>query len=220
MFEKNLTLKIKVRHIVIIAAVLLAAILVFFITAPYLADMAARWLTVRNDLEKCDIIFVHGGSEKRRVPFALNLYEQGYGGRFVIAMAKPDRWEEETLERYGVKTYPEILVEAMLKTEGIDTSSTVVFRDSVSTLDEMKKLREYYDSCNFKSALIITDPIHSRRSMFCARKYFRDTDVKLVSWPLPLEGFKDKFSDMEDYWNYTIDELLRNLYYGMGLRKV
>jgi hypothetical protein len=56
--------------------------------------------------------------------------------------------------------------------------------------------------------------------MFCARKYFKDIDVKLVSWPLPLEGFKEKFSDREDYWNYTIDELLRNLYYGMGLRKV
>ncbi|MHC9543705.1 MAG: YdcF family protein [Vulcanimicrobiota bacterium] len=220
MLEKSFTLKIKVRHIVILAAALLAVILAFFIIAPSAADMTASWLTVRNNLEKCDVIFVHGGSEKRRVPFALNLYKQGYGGRFVTSIAKPDRWEEEAWEKYGVKTYPEILIEAMLKTERIDAASIVILRDSLSTLDDMKRLREYHDSNKFTSVLIITDPVHSRRSMFCAHKFFKDTDVKLISWPLPLEGFKEKFSDREDYWNYTIDELLRNLYYGMGLRKI
>jgi hypothetical protein len=69
------------------------------------------------------------------------------------------------------------------------------------------------------SALIVTDPLHSRRSMLCVHRLFKGTSARIIPYLLPLEGFKEKFSEVEDYWTFTIEELLRYSYYWMGFRK-
>jgi uncharacterized SAM-binding protein YcdF (DUF218 family) len=213
------TLRIKKIYVLVAAALILAFALLLMLLRPSIVNVLAGWLTVRGSLEKCDVIFVLGGREERRVPFAAGLFKQGYGSRLILTLGKQDGWVEEADAKYGVKCYPESLMEGLIKTERLPKSSIVFLRGSLSTLDDMKKLRDYYEKNKFSSALIVTDPIHSRRSMLCARWLFKGTGVRLVSWPLPLEGFPDKFSDREDYWNYVIEEYLRYAYYRLGFRR-
>jgi uncharacterized SAM-binding protein YcdF (DUF218 family) len=214
-----LTLKIRKRYVLILAGFIVAFIVFLAFLRPSIVGHIARWLTVRDNLEKCDAIFVLGGREERRIPFAMSLYKQGYGDRLILTLGKQDRWTEEAEAHYGVKCYPESLVEGLLRSERVDASTIVFLRGSLSTLDDIRKLRAYYDSHRFHSVLIVTDPIHSRRSMLCARWLFKNTGVKLISYPLPLEGFAEKFSDIEDYWNYIVEECLRYAYYRLGFRK-
>ena len=168
---------------------------------------------------KCDVIFVLGGQAARRVPYGVYLFKERYGDKLLITIGREDQWVCDATKKYGVKTYTQVLADAVMRKENVDMTKCVYLEDSLSTLSDAKKLREYFNRNKFKSAMVVTDPIHSRRSMLCIYWCFKDTGVRFLSCPIELKGFSDRFADYDDYINYVIEEFLRYTYYVLWLKK-
>lgn len=200
-----------------VAFVLVVAVLV--ILKPFYINMIAQFLTLSEKKIKSEIIFVMGGQAARRVPEGISLFKADLADKLIIAIGREDSWITDAEKLYGIKNYTQILTDTVLKAEGVTDSKCIFLRDSLSTLDDVRKLRNYYDCNRFKSAIVVTDPIHSRRTMLCIHWCFKDTDVIFHSCPIELKGFREKFADNDDYINYVIDEFLRFIYYSSGLKK-
>ncbi|MHC9542283.1 MAG: YdcF family protein [Vulcanimicrobiota bacterium] len=214
-----ITLRLKKRTLLTIGVTLLILASCLFLLKPFVVDWLAQWLTISDPLVKCDIIFVLGGKAERRIPYAISLYKEDYGKKLVLTMGKQDDWVIEALERYGVEPIDYTLAKAIVKTEHIRTDEMILLKESYSTLDDAKKLRAYYDREKFNSALVVTDPLHSRRALLCLRWCFAGTEVSFLSHPVPLKGFAERFTHHDDYVNYVIEETLRLSYYSIGLKK-
>jgi uncharacterized SAM-binding protein YcdF (DUF218 family) len=213
-----ITLHLRKKTLLSAGVILLVLISGLFLLKPFIIDWLARWLTVSEPARKCDIIFVLGGKAERRIPYAISLYREGYGKKLVLTMGKQDSWVIEAMERYGVEPIDCTVTKAILRTEKIAESEYVLLKESYSTLDDARKLRSYFDNEKFNSALVVTDPLHSRRSMLCLKWCFKGTGVDFCSHPIPLEGFAAGFTHYDDYVNYVSEETLRLLYYSTGLK--
>ena len=182
-----ITLRLKKRTLLTTGVTLLILVSCLFLLKPFVVDWLAQWLTISDPLVKCDIIFVLGGKAERRIPYAISLYKEDYGKKLVLTMGKQDDWVIEALERYGVEPIDYTLAKAIVKTEHIRTDEMILLKESYSTLDDAKKLRAYYDREKFNSALVVTDPLHSRRALLCLRWCFTGTDVSFCSHPVPTQ---------------------------------
>lgn len=219
MLEGHWTIKIpKKKMVYFFVSIFLAGIFTMIIL-PYGIDSIASWLTVSDNLTKSDIIFVLGGEGYRRVPFAMELYKKGYGKKVIITIGRQDSKRIETEKKYGIKPYDENMVNTILEREDIDSSYVILLKDSLSTRDDTVKLRDYYEKEKFSSAIVVTDPVHSRRSLMCLKLKFKDTDVKFISYPLPLETYQTYFADRDDYVNFIGSEFLRYIYYFIGFKR-
>ncbi|MDQ7821457.1 MAG: YdcF family protein [Candidatus Eremiobacteraeota bacterium] len=213
------TIRIHRKKALIAAGVFLALVCLLFFTRHLLVGWLAGWLTVQDGAQACDIVFVHGGKAERRVPYGAELFKKGYGKKIVITIGRDDQWVTDFSREYGIDKFDVMVVKAILKNRDIPPSSSVLLMDSLSTRDDARKLREYYDRTPFRDALVVTDSIHSRRSMLCLHRAFKGTGVKFYSHPLVLEEQLGKFSDSDDYVNYVIEEELRLLFYTFGFKK-
>ncbi|GEM_PF-1980475 len=211
--------RLRKRTLLVIGIALLILMSCLFLLKPFVVDWLAQWLTISENPRKCDIIFVLGGKAERRIPYAISLFKEGYGKKLVLTLGRQDKWVIEAQERYGVESFDFALVKAIVKTERLGPDVIVLLKDSYSTLDDAKKLRAYYDREKFNSALVVTDPIHCRRTLLCIRWCFRGIDVDFCSYPVPLKGFAERFTHHDDYVNYVFEETLRLMYYSMGLKK-
>ncbi len=106
---------------------------------------------------KSDIIVSLGGGDGRRIHKALQLYKQGYAlknkflytGREIVNPALPTRFSKSKfLLQHGLKQNNIVYVP-----RGV----------IVNTAEELFFVRDYMISHGYKSALIISSPVHTRR---------------------------------------------------------
>jgi uncharacterized SAM-binding protein YcdF (DUF218 family) len=102
-----------------------------------------KWLDVTQKPVKSDLVVCLGGGTLDRVKKSIELFEKGYANKFLLL---GESWYNQP---YIKKNYPNLVVK-------VDESSK-------NTKEEITFLIDYMKTHKYKSAIIVTDPPHSRR---------------------------------------------------------
>lgn len=176
-------------------------------------NILVKGLTVSNPAESADVIVVMGGSLERRVPFGIDCYKRGMAKKIIFISGRDNQWKRNSREKYGTPLLDEENIAIIAKKSGLSDKDFEILKDSLSTFDDAKKVAKYYNEHPFKSAIIITDSLHSRRTMSYINMAFKDYKVKFYSNPIFIENETSFFIERHDYFIYIANEYLKYIYH-------
>jgi uncharacterized SAM-binding protein YcdF (DUF218 family) len=159
------------------AVLLLLAIFVYALRAQILTGTAG-FLVVDDPLQPADIIFVLNGDYNTRPFRASELYEQGLAPIIVIA-----RSEMLPAEKLGLTPNDTEVSIGVMKKLGVPPERIIVLSVEggvTSTFDEAIALRQYIESHNIHSLILLTSAFHTRRAKWIF-------DRELAGLPITLE---------------------------------
>jgi uncharacterized SAM-binding protein YcdF (DUF218 family) len=197
-----------------IFAALIGYTLISYYHAPIL-KYVGNYLLVEHSLKKADIIVCLMGSSIERGLGTAELYRMGMAPRVFIGREELPQGIQVLRER-GVH-YPESreLLAAMLEGLGIPRSA-FVFSDSsaAGTIGEARAVRESVLEKGYRSLIIVTSPIHTRRALLTFEKVFEKDDVRILVTPTPYSGFRpDDWWKTRSYVREVIIEYQKLIYY-------
>ena len=176
----------------------LFAIIYIFLSyyhAPILTRLG-RYLIVEHPPQKSDLIICLAGENVDRGLAVVDAYKKGLAPRiFMVREEPPDGYE--LLKERGVN-YPENVDLMIMLLEGLGVPKSAFLasdRYVKSTFEEAKLVRDFVNSGGYRSLILITSPIHSRRAWLSFRKVFDKTDVRILVLTSPYSEFKP-----EDWW--------------------
>lgn len=203
---------IKVKHVIVIfifLSLVSIAGIIFLLKAPDL-------LVVKSNLAKSDVIFVLGGRVEERLPIAIELIKNGWAEKIIIPVAKLSTAKLKFYKTYGDKFREENIILDTIEKESISKAKVIILRDSKSTLEDIIKLCEEHNRNPFRSAIIITEPIHTRRVMLFAGRIFKGKDVKFsVYYPNEYKNYSIIYTEKKDYLLDALNEYLKIIFYLM-----
>ena len=174
-----------------IVLVLLIA-LAYAFRSQILTDIADL-LVVNDPLQPADIIFVLNGDYNTRPFRASELYEQGLAPVIVIA-----RSEMLPAEELGLAPNDTDVSIGVMKALGVPPEKIVVLPvegGTTSTFDEAIALRQYIESHNVHSLILLTSAFHTRRAKWIFDRELSGLPVRLEVAAVPHYGF-----DESDWW--------------------
>ena len=146
---------------------------VLFIMLPSLLLNYGKWIDATEKPAKSDIIVCLGGGTYQRVIKSKELLDAGYTKKNLVLLVGEAGYND----RYVRKNFPDL--------------PTVVDERPKSTAEEISFIKQYMKKHNYTSALIVTDPTHSRR-------------VRLLCSLIPSGDAMQKFdivSSGVEWWN-------------------
>jgi uncharacterized SAM-binding protein YcdF (DUF218 family) len=196
---------------------LILAALLLFAGALYLARErvlvgAARFLTVRDALEPCDVILVLSGGVNDRPELAAKLYARGLAPSILLI-----RKELSPIEARGLVPEEVILARRLLLAEGVPAAAIGELgteRRATSTFDEARLFRRYAREHGVRSVIVVTNPYHTRRARWIFRRVLRDTGVRILMAPSKSWAFSE-----ENWWRNErgmityVNEYIKFLWY-------
>jgi uncharacterized SAM-binding protein YcdF (DUF218 family) len=130
--------------------------------------LIGRALNVSADVRPSDVIIVLGGGDGDRDQYASTLYRRGLA-KEVIATGAP----------VGTATGATDLV-----TLGVPRDSIVLANGTQNTHDDAVHARQLMQQHGWKSALLVTDPYHARRSLWTFRTAFEGAGLEVSAAPV------------------------------------
>ncbi len=118
---------------------------IFLLLLIFVGLNLGKWIDVTEKPVKSDIIVCLGGGTIDRVKKSIELLEQGYAGKQVFLLIG-ESWYNQP---YIAKNHPNIPL--------------VIDEGPKNTKEEVLFIKQYMKKHSYKSALIVTDPPHSRR---------------------------------------------------------
>jgi len=128
------------------------AILIVFLLLCILIINLGSFLDVTQEPVKSDIIICLGGGDVERIKKSIALYENGYSKYNVLILTGDNRTREEKKDKK--------LDRRFIFLKGIDT---IYQPYASSTKKEILFIKRYMLKNNFNSAIIVSNPSHSRR---------------------------------------------------------
>jgi uncharacterized SAM-binding protein YcdF (DUF218 family) len=153
----------------------------------------ADLLVVNDPLQPADIIFVLNGDYNTRPFRASELYEKGLAP--VIIITKAESLPAEKLSLVPNNTDVSI---GVMKALGVPPEKIVVLPvegGTTSTFDEAIALRQYIESHNVHSLILLTSAFHTRRAKWIFDRELSGLPVRLEVAAVPHYGF-----DESDWW--------------------
>src|SRR5665648_355122 len=147
---------------IILLVVLLVCLLVYGLRTPLLTGLANYLVNTDNPLQKADITFVMNGDYNTRPFTASDLYNQGFAPLVAIAQA-----ESSPAQLLGLVDNPTDIAVEVMKMRGVPADKLLVLNDIgpvTSTFDEARALRQYIETHNLNSVILVTSAFHTRRS--------------------------------------------------------
>jgi uncharacterized SAM-binding protein YcdF (DUF218 family) len=159
------------RALLIVAALLLAW--------PLLAWLAADWLVLNSEPARADTLVVLGGSSTyvERAEYAAQLFREGLAPKVLLTDdGQRGGWSQEQQRNpFFVERAAAVLEGAGVPAERIETLQ----RQTSSTYEEARLLREYAATHGLHSLLVVTSGYHSRRALWTLERVFRGDGVEL-----------------------------------------
>jgi len=186
--------------------VLLVGLVVLFALRRPIMGSIGCWLVVTEDPAPSDVIVVLGGESGHRILKAIELYKNGYAPR--IAITGPAA-EFEEFEPAPYKRWLDLL-----ERRGVPRDSIDFVAPSFSTYDDAMLCREYFEENGFRSALVVTDPYHTRRAdwVFDRMNADREWDLRTIAcdqqWFAPRYWWRD-----ERQFLWVMTEYMKLSYY-------
>jgi len=171
---------------------LLLVILVYALRSQILTGVADL-LIVNDSLQPADIIFVLNGDYNTRPFRASVLYKQGFAPAVVMAQA-----EMRPAEKLGLAPNDTDVAIGVMKKLGVPPERIVVLPlegGTTSTFDEAIALRQYIESNNIHSLILLTSAFHTRRAKWIFERELAGLPVRLEVAAVPYYGF-----DESNWW--------------------
>jgi uncharacterized SAM-binding protein YcdF (DUF218 family) len=184
--------------------------------APLLTRMG-RYLVVEHSPESADVIVCMMGENVGRGLAAADIYQKGLAPKVFVAREEiPDGMA--ALEKRGVE-YPEprdllidLLTELGVPREACLSADPFV----VSTFEEVQAVRDVAQAKGFQSFIVVTSPIHTRRTYMTFRKVFEEEDVEIMMVPTGYSGFEaETWWKTHEYVQAVVVEYQKLVYYAL-----
>ena len=163
------------------------------------------YLIVSSDLQAANAIVVLSGGDESRMNEALQLYNENYARMIILTETG------QTAEGYSELHSFDMRI--VLLSNGVPSGNMLITDHVVSsTRDEALAVKTIMISQQMKSAIIVTDPYHTRRALNIFKEIIKDTDIQLSIRPVHNSWYNSRTWFLKfDGWKYTILEYLKLL---------
>lgn len=171
-----------------IARLVIATAATFLLGLAVLAGPIARFLIVRAEPSRADVVVVLSGASvyDERVRHGIALFREGRARTIVLTNdGLRGRWSRR---RQANLTSVERAKDTVLDA-GIPEQQLVILSARVdSTYDEAVTVRSFVEKSGIKNVLVVTSPYHSRRALRVFRQLVEPAGVRVgIDSPLPGE---------------------------------
>ena len=172
-------------------------VLFWFLFVPWTFLNYGYWIDTTQDPVESDVIVCLGGGTVERLNKAVEIFNKGYSrSRSVILLG-----ESYDTQAYLAKTYPDTTIEQ--------------HHEPKNTKEEVLYIKHYMLKHGYKTALVVTDPPHSRRvsvlNSVVSVKGDSDLVLRMVSSEVAWWKAK-KYYDDERSGETVLTETMRILY--------
>lgn len=197
------------------SAALIVVLLIGIVFHEKVLESIGGYLVVNHSPKKADLIVCLAGRNVERGLASADLYKRGIAPYIFIA-------REELPDGYGILKkrgiyYPETkdLFLLLMRQLKVPESSIIVGAKPVkSTYEEAQLIKEIARKRGFKSIVLVTTPIHTRRTWWTFQEVFKGDDIKLYIIPSPYSEFKkDNWWKKRRYVRDVIIEYQKLLFY-------
>jgi len=164
---------------------------------------AGAYLIYADELEPADAIVVLSGGTESRMAEALKLYKDDYGKVIVLTETGDITEGYEYLNSFDMRI--------QLMSNGVPSGNILITDLMVNnTLDEAIAIRNLLENRQYSSAIVVTDPYHTRRASMIFDQVFEGHPQKIMiravgsSWFNSRRWFLSKRG-----WQFTLLEYLK-----------
>lgn len=151
------------------------ALLLLYFLLPVALNFSARLLIRQDPLQPADVVIAMGGGQHcLRVQHAAELYRQGFGRKLLLSgiEAFDGNAAEEKVRQQAVNL-------------GVVAADILLVTNTFNTRTEADKLATLMRQQGWKSALIVTEPSHTRRAHYTLQH--AAPDLIFAATPVPAE---------------------------------
>ncbi len=157
------------------AVIFLIALLLLYFLLPITLNFLASLLIRQDPLQPTDIVIAMGGGQHcLRVQHAAELYRKGFGRKLILSGI-------EALDGNGV----EEKIRQQAVNFGVPAADILIVANTLNTRTEADKVAALMRQQGWKSALIITEPSHTRRAHYTLQH--AAPDLNFAASPVPAE---------------------------------
>jgi uncharacterized SAM-binding protein YcdF (DUF218 family) len=178
------------KKLLLFLILLIFSAAVVTIQYPSLLTRYARLFSVNNATRGADAMVVLSGGIIPRLPYAIELYQQGYAPRIILTQARHpnqrfmqvwgDEWSVAPAVMRSLNTKVNLVYLPSLKKGGV-----------TSTFDEAYDLRDYCLKNKFHHLIIVTDLNHTRRALLAFEKVLAGTGIQVEAAGAPNDIFNE-----------------------------
>ena len=203
--------------------IIIVLVIVYFLLTSYRVPILielGQYLIVEHKAKKADLIVCLAGGDVERPLATVDAYRQGLAP--YVFRAREENPDGLDYLKKQVKNYPTSFDLFELVMRGFDIPDTVILTSDKSvdsTMEEARLVREVMLDRGYKSVIIITSRIHSRRAWLTFKKVLQDDKVEIISLPSHYQLFNPR-----DWWKNrkyareVIFEYEKLLYYRIAYR--
>jgi len=172
--------------------------------------VAGAYLIIADDLTPVDTIIIMGGGDEGRMNEALELYHEKYA-RIIVLTETGVRIEEfDYMQSFDLRI--------QLLNNGVPSGNILITDSEVtSTLEEAYAVKQLLERRQFSSAIIVTDPYHTKRTSIIFNDVFSEQDIKLYFRPVTPSWYNSRTWFLSPSgWKFTILEYVKLLAYRLG----
>jgi uncharacterized SAM-binding protein YcdF (DUF218 family) len=163
------------------------------------------YLIISSELKPANAIVVLSGGDESRMKQALQIYYENYAK--MIILTETGQTTEGFNQLYSFD------MRIVLLSHGIPSGNIFMTDHLVSsTRDEALAVKNLMINQQMKSAIIVTDPYHTRRALNIFKENFADTDIQLSIQPVQNSWYNSRTWFLKsDGWKFTILEYIKLL---------
>jgi len=197
-------------------------ILYFVITAyriPLFIQLG-EYLIVEHKPQKADLIVCLGGPGVGNSLAAIDVYQKGLAPYIFKAKAlRPDGLD---YVKSKIANYPTKFDLFTMIAEGFGIPAKAILSPGKmvgSTIEEASLVRAFVLDKGYKSVIVVTSLMHSRRAYLTLSRVFKDSEVKIISLPSHYQQFNPKdWWKKREYTKELIIEYQKLIYYKFKYR--
>jgi uncharacterized SAM-binding protein YcdF (DUF218 family) len=183
----------------------------------FLLWATGAYLITGDPLSKSDaIVVLSGGSDLERVDEAARLVKKRYAP--VIILTETEKtWEE--LETGSSHSTQLKIQEA--QAAGVPPKQILVTKGkAISTADEAEYILTLMREAGYQSAIIVTDPFHTRRAKILFQSEFANSGMSIIVQPVPGHWYRSPtWMFSVNGWRMTLNEYKKLLaLWSLGIR--
>jgi uncharacterized SAM-binding protein YcdF (DUF218 family) len=183
--------------------------LMLLFLVPILAYLGLRamgaYLIISSDLQASNAIVVLSGGDESRMKEALRLYDEKYARKIILT--------ETGLKVEGFSQLHSFDMRIVLLSNGVPSGNILITERKVSsTRDEAQAVKNLMNNQQMTSAIIVTDPYHTRRAFSIFQEEFKGSGIRILIQPTLNSWYNSRtwFLNL-DGWKFTLLEYLKLL---------
>ena len=203
------------KKILISCLIVVILIGMIVIWHPLILTQCAHFFTVNNATKGADVLVVLSGNTSVRLPYAIELYQQGYAPQILLTDEKPLA-KSPKLKPSSTTSLDRAL--RVLKRMEVQLDLRMVQSTTggaTSTFDEAHDLLKYSLQHNLKHIILVTDTHHTRRSLLAFKKVFKKNNVLVEVTGAPNAIFHESNWWQSDYGisEYVLEAVKYTVYF-------